>query len=115
MIGNHHRVVHEVRFAGLEHGFDRVVHEIVGCERGVDAERDVGHDLAQRPLDAQNRPHHPAVGGAEVGVCERIGHHSVEADPEPSQFLVEVAVRDTDRERLEQPVKVAEVDGVGGH
>jgi hypothetical protein len=55
VVGDHHRVVDEVRLAGLEHGAHGVVDQVVGGDQlRVDLERDVGDGLAQRALDAQD-------------------------------------------------------------
>ena len=47
VVGHHHRVVHEVRLAGFEHGAHGIVDQVVRGDLRVDLERDVRHRLAQ--------------------------------------------------------------------
>ena len=114
VVGDHHRVVHEVRLRRVEDGAHGVEQQIVGSDQRVDLQRDVGHDLTQRPLDAQDRAQDPAVGRTDVGVHERVGQHPVEGDPEPAQRTVEIVVAHAADEGRQHLVEITEVDRVGG-
>ncbi len=113
VIGDHHRVVDEVRLAGFEDGPHSVLDQVVGRDVRVDLQGDVGHRLTQRAFDPEDRTGDPAVVGTDVEVHERVGQHAVDADPEPAQFAVESFVGDVlGDERSQHLVEVTEIDGI---
>jgi hypothetical protein len=113
-VGDHHRVVHEVRLRAGEDRVHRVEEVVVGRQVGVHLQRQVRHHLQQLALEPQDRPPERRVVGAQVGVHERVGQHAVEGPPERSQGAHELVDVEPAHERRQHLVEVAEVDGVAG-
>src|SRR5690349_18733278 len=91
-IGDHHRVVHEMRLAGGDDGLHRVAQQRVWCERRVDLEGQVRHDLRDVAVHCERSTGDAPVGGTQVRVRERIREHPVEQHPESAKMSAQLGV-----------------------